>query len=172
LVQTEPLDAEGLGLMPARPGSGRKPVPTALKLLRGNPGKGAIPKDEPKPTKGLPPCPSWLSAVAKREYRRVGKLMVSAGVMTVADGPALAMLATSWATWVEAETMASEHGLIVKGRDGAPAVNPYRKIANEAYDRTRQLLVEFGMTPSSRTRVKAIIEPVAVATGDWWEQSG
>jgi P27 family predicted phage terminase small subunit len=110
--------------------------------------------------------------VAKREYRRVGKLLLTAGVMTIADGPALAMLATSWATWVEAETAAIEHGLIVKGRDGAPAVNPYRKIANEAYDRTRQLLVEFGMTPSSRTRVKAVAAPLAVATGNWWEASG
>jgi len=158
--------------MPARPGAGRKPVPTALKVLRGNPGKGALPRDEPRMTSGVPAAPAWLSVVAKREYRRVGRLLLTAGVMTIADGPALAMLATSWATWVEAETAAIEHGLIVKGRDGAPAVNPYRKIANEAYDRTRQLLVEFGMTPSSRTRVKAVAVPLAVATGNWWEASG
>lgn len=158
--------------MPARPGSGRKPKPTALKLLDGNPGKGPLPKNEPKPMVACPPCPSWLPALAKREYRRIGAMLVSTGVMTVIDGHALTMIASSYATWVEAEKAQLEHGLLVKGRDGAPAVNPFRKVANEAFDRTRQLLVEFGMTPSSRTRVK-VATPVIEDDGiEWWERSG
>ena len=84
----------------------------------------------------------------------------------------LTMIASSYATWVEAEKAQLEHGLLVKGRDGAPAVNPFRKVANEAYDRTRQLLVEFGMTPSSRTRVKVATPIVEDAGTEWWERSG
>jgi hypothetical protein len=158
--------------MGARPGAGRKATPTALKILRGNPGLRPLPKDEPKPKAGLPACPSWLTATAKREYRKIGAILVGSSVMTVADGHALVMIATSFATWVEAEKAVLEHGLLVKGRDGAPAVNPFRKVANEAYDRTRQLLIEFGMTPASRTRVK-VVESVAPSTsGKWWESSG
>jgi len=158
--------------MGARPGAGPKATPTALKILRGNPGLRPLPKDEPKPKAGLPACPSWLTATAKREYRKIGAILVGSSVMTVADGHALVMIATSFATWVEAEKAVLEHGLLVKGRDGAPAVNPFRKVANEAYDRTRQLLIEFGMTPASRTRVK-VVESVAPSTsGKWWESSG
>ena len=82
------------------------------------------------------------------------------------------MVASSYATWVEAEKAVIEHGLLVKGRDGTPAVNPFRKVANEAHDRTRQLLIEFGMTP--RSRVKKMQSPAVTSSddawdGDWWE---
>ncbi len=159
--------------MPARSGSGRKAKPTALKLLDGNPGKKPLPKNEPQPFLALPPTPAWMTLRAKREYRRVGALLLSSKMVTVLDGFGLAMVASSYATWVEAEIAVQEHGLLVKGRDGAPAVNPFRRVANEAYDRTRQMLVEFGMTPSSRTRVKTVESATAVGpVGEWWEQSG
>ncbi len=159
--------------MPARSGSGRKPKPTALKLLDGNPGNKPLPKNEPEPFVALPPTPTWMTLRAKREYRRVGALLLQSQMVTVLDGFALAMVASSYATWVEAEIALQEHGLLVKGRDGAPSVNPFRKVANEAYDRTRQMLVEFGMTPSSRARVKTVQADTASGTsGEWWEQGG
>ena len=39
---------------------GRKPKPTALKLLEGNPGKRPINEHEPVPPKGTVKCPTWL----------------------------------------------------------------------------------------------------------------
>ena len=41
-----------------------------------------------------------------------------------------------------------------------------------AWRLTRQLLVEFGMTPSSRTRVKVATPVVEDAGTEWWERSG
>ncbi|MDD6036563.1 MAG: response regulator [Lachnospiraceae bacterium] len=40
--------------------AGRKPKPTAVKELEGNPGKRKLNKKEPKPEKGMPECPEWL----------------------------------------------------------------------------------------------------------------
>lgn len=40
--------------------AGRKPKPTAIKELEGNPGKRKLNKKEPKPDKGMPVCPEWL----------------------------------------------------------------------------------------------------------------
>ena len=40
--------------------SGRKPKPTAVKALEGNPGKRSLNTGEPKPEKKAPRCPAWL----------------------------------------------------------------------------------------------------------------
>ena len=44
---------------------GRKPKPTALKVLEGNPGKRPLNDHEPIPPKGELKCPSWLLPEAK-----------------------------------------------------------------------------------------------------------
>jgi len=69
-----------------------KATPTALKLLKGNPGKRPISKDEPEFDSGVPERPKWLSdPVAIVEWKRLTKLLSSAGVLTVGDGDTLAM---------------------------------------------------------------------------------
>lgn len=49
---------------------GRKPKPTAMKELEGNPGKHPLNTSEPKPNKKAPACPKWLEPEAKKEWRR------------------------------------------------------------------------------------------------------
>ena len=44
---------------------GRKPTPTAIKELEGNPGKRPLNTKEPKPVKKAPSCPKWLEPEAK-----------------------------------------------------------------------------------------------------------
>jgi hypothetical protein len=43
------------------PMAGRKPKPTALKKLEGNPGKRKLNAKEPVPAKGMPDCLKWLN---------------------------------------------------------------------------------------------------------------
>ena len=52
---------------------GRKPKPTAMKELEGNPGKHPLNTSEPKPNKKAPACPKWLEPEAKKEWRRLAK---------------------------------------------------------------------------------------------------
>ena len=54
---------------------GRKPKPTAMKELEGNPGKHPLNTSEPKPNKKAPACPKWLEPEAKKEWRRLAKQM-------------------------------------------------------------------------------------------------
>ena len=54
---------------------GRKPTPTAVKELEGNPGKRPLNAKEPKPAKKAPSCPKWLEPEAKKEWRRLAKQM-------------------------------------------------------------------------------------------------
>ena len=48
--------------------AGRKPKPTAVKKLEGNPGKRKLNTKELVPAKGMPACPDWLC----RKQRRNG----------------------------------------------------------------------------------------------------
>ena len=53
--------------------AGRKPKPTALKLLEGDRGKGRRPinEHEPIPPRGGVKCPPWLLPEAKKEWKRL-----------------------------------------------------------------------------------------------------
>ena len=70
---------------------GRKPKPTAMKELEGNPGKHPLNTSEPKPNKKAPACPKWLEPEAKKEWRRLAKQMEAIGILTEVD-MAVAML--------------------------------------------------------------------------------
>ena len=61
--------------------AGRKPKPTAIKKLEGNPGKRKLNTKEPIPAKGMPNCPEWLMPEAKKEWERLADLMNQMGVL-------------------------------------------------------------------------------------------
>lgn len=61
--------------------AGRKPKPTAIKKLEGNPGKRKLNTKEPIPAKGMPECPEWLLAEAKKEWERLADLMNQMGFL-------------------------------------------------------------------------------------------
>ena len=140
--------------MPNRPGQGRKPKPTALKLLGGNAGKRAITQAEPRYAVRLPPCPSHLNKAARTEWRRVGRILLAQGVITDADRSALAGYCQTYARWVEAELKLQQFGMLLTV-DGALSPSPYLRIAERALEQMHRFAVEFGLTPSSRSRVKA-----------------
>lgn len=137
--------------------SGRKPQPTALKLLHGNPGRRPLNENEPKPKAALPKPPAHLSPVAKQEWRRAGKLLHSMGLISDLDLAAFALYCTAWARWVEAEQALSTYGVMLKSPNGFPVQSPYLSVANRAMDQIRSLLSEFGMSPATRTRVSAML---------------
>lgn len=134
---------------------GRKPEPTALRVLRGNPGKRPLPAGEPKPLAldSLEP-PDWLDLEARQEWVRLAPVLQRLGVLTETDVGALAAYCEAWATWKGATQKIRQFGMVVKSKEGElPVVSPYVKIAHNALLQMRGLLVEFGMTPSSRVRV-------------------
>lgn len=133
---------------------GRKPKPDATKRLEGNPGKRPRNSRAPKADPALPEPPEFLSATAKEQWERIAPLLFASKVLTRLDDAALAALCTAFARWVEAETSLREHGLVVKSPNGFPIQNPYLSIANTAMRQMKELLAEFGMTPSSRSRVE------------------
>ena len=87
---------------------GRKPKPTAVKLMDGNPGKRRINGAEPKPPRSLPDCPAHLSAEAKAEWHRLAKSLNGIGLLTQVDRATMAGYCQCYGRWVEAELKLAE----------------------------------------------------------------
>lgn len=69
---------------------GRKPKPTHLKLVTGNPGKRALNENEPKPPPSLPSPPSHLDEEARLEWERLSEQLYALGCLSEIDRAALA----------------------------------------------------------------------------------
>ena len=150
---------------------GRKPQPTALRVLRGNPRKHALNADEPTPTAlENPPPPDWLGTEAQAEWLRLAPILGRLGLVTETDTNALAAYCEAWATWKHATQQIRKWGMVLKTKDSdIPKVSPYVKIAHNALLQMRGLLLEFGMTPSSRARMRTVEPrtPTTMPAGKW-----
>jgi phage terminase small subunit len=72
---------------------GRRPKPTRLKLLTGNPGKRPFNDAEPRPEPVVPECPPELSELARREWNRLAPELAKLRIVTNLDRAALGAIA-------------------------------------------------------------------------------
>ena len=141
---------------------GRKPKPTHLKVIEGNPGKRPLNKREPTPASGRPQPPGHLCTEAKAEWQRVSKVLHAIGVLTTLDRAALAVYCQAWGRWVRAEValekMAANdlvtRALLMRTKSGNTIQNPLVGTANKAMGAVMKAASELGMTPSVRSRIE------------------
>src|SRR5689334_9844588 len=131
-----------------------RPIPTRIKLLRGNPGHRPLSsKDEPQLAAELPPCPRYLRGVARRLWDDVGKQLLRMRVITAADATALELLCGAYAEYFKASAVVRRRGATYKARTGTGFIErrrPEVAIAADAWKRVRSMLLEFGISPASR----------------------
>ncbi|MBR5010719.1 MAG: phage terminase small subunit P27 family [Clostridia bacterium] len=135
--------------------TGRKPKPTALKKLEGNPGKRPLNELEPVPPNVSIHCPQYLLPDARREWKRLAPVLIQMGLLTAADVIPFAAYCTAFARWKEAEEEITKHGSIYKDGEGRIRPNPYIAIANQQLREIKSLAAEFGLTPSNRSAMIA-----------------
>ena len=148
---------------------GRKPKPTSLKKLNGNPGHRPLNDREPQPKveDKLPPAPGFLSRRAKVEWRKLGRRLLDLGLLTQLDETLLAMFCVTWDRWREAIGEIAKSDAVIQGPTGIFKQSPWVGIANEASRQMLQQMNEFGMTPSSRSRLK-VEKKAAVSDLEYW----
>lgn len=139
--------------------AGRRPSPTQLRIVQGNPGKRKINKTEPKPKREIPSCPAHLSDAGKVAWGRLSVLLDRMGVLTEADSAALERLCDCYSDilicrdsliadgWTY-KTMDAQGNTLIKG-------NPAATQLRAADAQFKSYLIEFGLTPSARTKVHA-----------------
>lgn len=146
---------------------GRKPTPTHLKLVKGNPGKRALPANEPAPVLMIPPVPPELCDDAKLEWGRVSVELHRLGLLAEIDRAALAAYCQAYGRWISAERALRAQagnkktcgGLLARTSNGNVIQNPLIGIANKAASDMVRYAAEFGMTPSARARVNGSEAP-------------
>lgn len=99
----------------------------------------------------VPRAPSWLSADAKTEWRRVAPILVERDILTEADLGTLESYATATGVVREAQRAISRDGLIIATDDG-PKRHPAFSMMNAAMTTARLCAAELGLTPVSRSR--------------------
>ena len=142
---------------------GRKPVPTHLKLLHGNPGKRRLDTGEPTPAQKPPTCPSHLSPAAKAEWRRLARQLTTLRILTELDRAALAAYCQAYGRWVEAERKLRETPMLLKLPSGYVQQNPWLAIAHKQLELMHKYLTEFGLSPVARSRIS--IAPAGLGRG-------
>ena len=134
-------------------------MPTKLKVLHGNPGKRPLNDREPMPSSGFPRCPEHLQGEARDAWENFGRELEKSGIGTVLDATALELLCASYSIYLDALQKTLQYGAVwvEKGDGKIPkfAYSPHWAVMNREWKNVKDMLQQFGMTPSSRSGIVA-----------------
>jgi P27 family predicted phage terminase small subunit len=140
---------------------GPKKIPTVLKELHGNPGKRALPVDEPDGVGDLWAPPAWFDD-EQRDQWNYAIDHAPPGLLTGTDREVLVVWVVACVEHAKAAQEVRKLGQVVKTKDGNAIQNPFLPIVN------RQALImlkagsEMGFSPAAR----ASLGSAAPAFGD------
>lgn len=135
---------------------GRKPIPTALKKARGNPGGRPLNDREPEPTPGVPPKPDDLSPAAAAEWDFIVPELIRMGVLTVVDRSVLVAYCRCAGVIAQSESTLAAEGSVLQTEKGYAYPHPAMAQMMTAQKQQIGYAAELGLTPASRTKVKRI----------------
>ena len=143
--------------------TGPKPKSRSLKLLsaparsrRGKVDHGGDP-DTPIVPAGSIAAPAELSPLEKRHWDSLAGPLRDAGILTTLDTAMLRILVSQLAMIDLADEAIAKFGLVQKTKRATASTTPWIRIRNSASALALRISLEFGLTPSSRSRLK--IEP-------------
>lgn len=133
---------------------GRKPLPTNLHVINGNPSKLNLEeraKNEVKFKPIAPTPPDWLDEIALEEWNRLAPELDKNGLLT---GPDRAMFASYCYYYSEFVRVSKElervSDLTFETETGYKQQHPLVGVRNKAFEKMKSIASEFGFTPSSR----------------------
>ena len=146
--------------------AGRRPKPSAIREASGNAGHRRLNKHEPKP-QSVATCPEWLADEAREEWNRLAPELEFLGLLSNLDASGLAMYCEAFQRWRRAVKHIAEHGPVDKTENGYAVQSPYVAIANSAAETMRKMLLEYGMSPASRSKVTVDKKKGSDRDGSW-----
>lgn len=144
--------------------AGRRPKPSHLKLVSGNPGKRPV-SDwvTPKLRSRTMPPPQHLDRYAKDEWKRISAQLQRLGLLSDLDRGPFTAYCQAWSIYRHAQEKLDDlarqddsgmGGMLMKTKAGNVIQNPLVGIRNKALRDMVRYAAEFGFTPSARARVQ------------------
>jgi P27 family predicted phage terminase small subunit len=131
----------------------RRPRPTPLKVIEGNPGKRSLNRREPVPDPTLPACPEWLSPEGAQVWERLAPQLHARKVLSDWDAECFAVFCDAVVQHRRARELIGA-ALLVKGRRDGLVTNPAWRIYRDSAALIRSFAQEFGLTPSARSGIE------------------
>lgn len=139
---------------------GRRPAPQEIKKKRGTHRADRAPENPVTVEKGKPisGTPVFLRSSGQVMYERVVGHLHSMGLLSKVDDTALELLAVAYQEWYEAEEVLAKAGRVYESENatGGKIMRPHpaAQQSSDAWKRIRMMLIEFGLTPASRSKLE------------------
>ncbi len=138
--------------------AGRKPLPTAVKKIKGTLQKCRTNLREPKPEGDLVEPPEYMTEGAKSAWRYALECSPP-GLLRKLDMSILEVWASAADLYRKAQAGITKTGILIKApNSGVPMQSPYLAIANKQAQIMTKAATEMGFTPASRSRVSLPME--------------
>lgn len=142
--------------------SGRRPKPTALKILEGNRGRRPLNEAEPHPRPVAPNRPEWLCEAAKAIWDETIAELAAMGTLASCDQGVIAGYCQSFGRWQQYEHAIDGNGPVMEiafvtgsGEEvKSLKPSPFVKMAKDEKAAMRAFATLLGLDPSSRSRLK------------------
>ena len=134
--------------------SGPLPKPKKLKVLEGGKGQHKDNRRIIKYPVAAPNCPGFMSAYAKKEWRRVVPLLESAGILSEVDQAALVVYCEAVAEFRLATLDLQDTDRVITYTNDNKGLHPLVKLQEQAGRTIKAFCAEFGFTPGARGRIE------------------
>ena len=152
--------------------AGRKPLPTAVKRLKGTLQKCRTNPKEPQPAGVLVEPPEYMSDGAKQAWRYAIEC-APPQLLRQLDMSVLEVWASAADLYRKAQIGLNKSGLLVKAPNtGVVMQSPYLAIANKQAQIMTKAATEMGFTPASRSRVTLPMEAADDDLDPWADIAG
>jgi P27 family predicted phage terminase small subunit len=134
---------------------GRKPKPKALRILHHDFRPDRHNADQPEPEVNIPKRPTFLRGEAKKEYERITQLLAAQKCITDWDMAAITAYCHEWGVYsMLCRKISKFEHYTVSSAEGTKMLNPLIVARNKSLKSLLSIAVEFGLTPSSRAKLK------------------
>jgi P27 family predicted phage terminase small subunit len=140
--------------------TGRPPIPTQLKIIRGNPGKRKLNQREPKPIGDLTAPPAHFDTELQDAWNYAIE-HAPRHLLKMIDSAVLEVWCTAHVLHQRASMEVRKFGMLMKAPNtGLPIQSPYLPVVNKQALIMLRAIDHLGFSPASRSRIVLAEEAV------------
>jgi P27 family predicted phage terminase small subunit len=135
---------------------GRKPLPTAIKELRGTVQPCRTNKNEVKvdALEKLPPVPRWFTKTQRKIYKTKGEQLRTMGVLSPLDFELFISFCREYGNYIDTAISLDKVPIMSNLSETNDKIfKRISKVNKESWERAKSLASEFGFSPSARAKM-------------------